>query len=67
MIASSERRFLDSNVWLYALTPPGTMKAKKDSAMELIRQGGVLTSLQVINEVCVNLKLKIANPFNHAN
>lgn len=50
--------FLDSNVWLYALSDGDDEKAK--SARELIEKLGnhIWFSIQVINEVCVNLKRK---------
>jgi len=48
--------FVDTNVWLYALID-GTAPRKSEAARELLtRQSPTLiTSTQVINEICVNL------------
>ncbi len=49
-------RFLDSNVWLYALwsfTDP-----RHEAALKCTSAPGVVASTQVINEVCSNLMRK---------
>lgn len=48
--------FLDSNIWLYALSDKNDEKAR--NACELIEKLGntIFFSPQVVNEVCVNLK-----------
>ena len=50
--------FLDSNVWLYALTDQD--EEHKQKAENLIEKIGehICLSTQVINEVCLNLKRK---------
>ncbi len=59
MTATSKTYFLDSNVWLYALlkkrqsTPEDLHKAQISN--DLIDAPGVVISIQVVNEVCVNL------------
>ncbi len=52
--------FIDSNVWLYALSDKDDEKAKV--ARELIDKcgTGVCFTTQVVNEVCVNLKRRSA-------
>jgi predicted nucleic acid-binding protein len=51
--------FADSNIWLYALLT--TQDANKSSkAKAVIRENKLVTSTQVINEVCVNLLRKAA-------
>jgi predicted nucleic acid-binding protein len=49
--------FLDSNIWLYALSQAAdnsAAEAKRKSAIELTQRSGIVISFQVINEVCVN-------------
>lgn len=59
MTATSKTYFLDSNIWLYALlrkrqsTPEDIHKAQVSK--HLIDASGVVISIQVVNEVCVNL------------
>ncbi|MBW4461917.1 MAG: PIN domain-containing protein [Nodosilinea sp. WJT8-NPBG4] len=59
MTATSKTYFLDSNIWLYALlknrqsTPEDLHKAQVSN--HLIDAPGVVISIQVVNEVCVNL------------
>jgi len=49
-----ELKFLDSNIWLYALVKE--QDADKHSiARELAQQPGIAVSTQIINEVCFNL------------
>ncbi|MBD2232567.1 PIN domain-containing protein [Phormidium tenue] len=62
MTATSKTYFLDSNIWLYALlknrqpTPEDFHKAQVSN--DLIDAPGVVISIQVVNEVCVNLTKK---------
>jgi predicted nucleic acid-binding protein len=50
----TELKFLDSNIWLYALVKE--QDADKHSiARELVQQPGIAVSTQIINEVCFNL------------
>ncbi len=50
----TELKFLDSNIWLYALVKE--QDADKHSiARELAKQSGIAVSTQIINEVCFNL------------
>ena len=54
------KSFLDSNVWLYALTEQD--ETRKEKAADLIEKHKerICFSTQVINEVCLNLKRKSA-------
>jgi len=50
----AESVFADSNIWLYALL--ATQDADKSAkARAIIQKKELLTSIQVINEVCVNV------------
>ena len=51
---AAQAYFLDSNVWIYALTK-NQDSHKRDVASQLIKPENVIVSTQVINEVCVNL------------
>ncbi len=51
--------FVDSNVWLYAFIEADDV-AKSDAARELLQTTEPLISIQVINEVCVNLLKRAA-------
>ena len=46
--------FIDTNVWLYAFIPSQDPN-KSAKAKAVIQQSEIITSPQVINEVCVNL------------
>ena len=46
--------FIDTNIWLYALLDTGETE-KSSRAKELLAQIEPILSLQVINEICVNL------------
>jgi len=46
--------FIDTNIWLYALLDTGEIE-KSARAKELLAQTEPILSLQVINEICVNL------------
>lgn len=50
--------FLDSNIWIYALSDDNDEKAV--SARQLVRElkGSIFFSSQVANETCLNLKRK---------
>jgi len=47
-------RFVDSNIWLYALGSTGDLK-KQAAAASVINFPDLVISTQVINEVCFNL------------
>ena len=51
----NERCFIDTNVWLYALIESKENERKSKTAKELLETPDVFISVQVINEVCVNL------------
>lgn len=61
-VADEGNFFLDSNIWLYALSTkvsePATDKKRK-IAIELTRCSGIVISFQVINEVCTNAIKKL--------
>jgi len=46
--------FIDTNIWLYALLDTGETE-KSSRAKELLAENGLVLSVQVINEICVNL------------
>ncbi len=49
-----ESCFIDSNIWLYAFL--GDDQKKKEAAQLLIKSSSPVISVQVNNEVCVNLR-----------
>ncbi len=51
--------FVDTNIWLYAFIDTDG-KAKSDAARELLQSSEPVVSVQVINEVCVNLLKRAA-------
>jgi predicted nucleic acid-binding protein len=55
--ATSVRCFVDTNVWLYAFIE-GDEPRKHAVARRIAETPGVATSVQVINETCVNLLKK---------
>ncbi len=57
-MTENSRSFPDSNVWLYALTNQD--EKRKKQAEDLIEENRerICLSTQVINEVCLNLKIK---------
>ena len=59
----TEKCFIDSNIWIYALTDDDPIKAMRaNTVLSGIRQKVI--SWQVINEVCVNLiRKKKDEPF----
>jgi len=48
-----ERAFVDSNIWLYAYVASDAVKSAL--AASLLQRSSMAISVQVINEVCVNL------------
>jgi predicted nucleic acid-binding protein len=59
-LPQSETCFIDSNVWIYALTIQDD-PTKTDQANQLISaHTAIAISTQVVNEVCVNLLKKAA-------
>jgi predicted nucleic acid-binding protein len=56
-------RFLDSNVWLYAIsqrTEDPAHERKHSIAVSMTQGENLITSFQVINEVCVNAIRKLS-------
>ncbi len=53
--------FIDSNIWLYAMITTVHPEEKHEKARKLIsnKEEVIITSTQVINEVCVNLLKKL--------
>jgi predicted nucleic acid-binding protein len=51
--------FIDTNIWLYAFLDTGDAK-KSSHAKEVLSQTEPILSVQVINEICVNLIKKAA-------
>lgn len=54
------RCFIDSNIWLYALIETDAAPEKTQRAKAAIGRHEIILSTQVINEVCVNLRRKVA-------
>ena len=52
-MSASVRSFIDTNVWLYALVEGDPVKSAP--AASLLQRSSIAVSVQVINEVCVNL------------
>ena len=46
--------FIDTNIWLYAFLDTGDSE-KSSRAKQLFRQAEPMLSVQVVNEICVNL------------
>ena len=55
--SQSKPCFVDTNIWLYAFIASQDL-SKSEIAKDLIQQGAIVISPQVINEVCVNLLKK---------
>jgi predicted nucleic acid-binding protein len=55
-MTATEWVFVDSNIWLYAFI--GGDQARSAAAAALVQRSPCAVSVQVINEVCVNLKRK---------
>jgi predicted nucleic acid-binding protein len=53
-MSGNERVFVDTNVWLYAFVAGD--HAKSAAAATLLQRWSLAVSVQIINEVCVNLK-----------
>ena len=47
-------RFIDSNIWLYAIVK-GPDAGKRQRALSALQAPGIVVSTQVVNEVCFNL------------
>ena len=54
MSSGSQTCFIDTNIWLYAFIPSQDAN-KSAKAKAIIRQGDIIVSSQIINEICVNL------------
>lgn len=54
MSSGSQTCFIDTNIWLYAFIPSQDA-SKSAKAKDIIRQGDIIVSSQIINEICVNL------------
>ena len=55
--SQSKPCFVDTNIWLYAFIASQDL-SRSEIAKDLIQQGGIVISPQIINEVCVNLLKK---------
>jgi len=53
-MSAVDRSFVDTNIWLYAFVA-GQDAAKPAAAASLLQRISIVASVQVINEVCVNL------------
>lgn len=57
-MTENSKSFLDSNVWLYALTDQDDERKQKAEVLIEENKERICLSTQVINEVCLNLKRK---------
>lgn len=51
--------FVDTNIWLYAFVKSPSISKKNQIASNLLSEGKLILNVQVINEICVNLKQKV--------
>ncbi len=58
---SQKRCFIDTNIWLYAFIETDDER-KGVAAKSVIQKPDVVVSIQVINEVCVNMLRKTSLP-----
>jgi len=58
---TQERCFIDTNIWLYAFIEADDER-KRTVAKSVIQKPDVMVSMQVINEVCVNMLRKVSLP-----
>jgi predicted nucleic acid-binding protein len=56
-----KRGFVDTNIWLYAFIESDDV-TRHEIAKSTIRQADVVVSVQIINEICVNLLKKAGTP-----
>lgn len=56
---TQERCFVDTNIWLYALIATDD-EGKNTAAKGVVQKPDVVVSIQVINEVCVNMLRKVS-------
>jgi len=52
-MSAANRSFIDTNIWLYAFVAGDPIKSA--AAASLLQRSSIAVSVQVINEVCVNL------------
>jgi len=58
---TQEHCFIDANIWLYAFIETDDER-KRAAAKSVIQKPDVVVSIQVINEVCVNMLRKASLP-----
>jgi predicted nucleic acid-binding protein len=58
---TQKRCFIDTNIWLYAFVETDD-EQKSVAAKSVIQKPDVVVSIQVINEVCVNMLRKASLP-----
>jgi predicted nucleic acid-binding protein len=58
MNQEGDMRFIDSNIWLYALLQHQDSQKSEIAKLTLQNSHKIIVSIQVINEVCVNLVKK---------
>ena len=52
----SDKVFIDSNIWLYALIQNNTDREKRLKAKTcIVEASNIIVSTQIVNEVCINL------------
>ena len=58
---TQRRCFIDTNIWLYAFIKTDDER-KSAAAKSAIQKPDVVVSIQIINEVCVNMLRKVSLP-----
>jgi predicted nucleic acid-binding protein len=58
---TQKRCFIDTNIWLYAFIETDDER-KSAAAKSVIQKPDVVVSIQVINEVCLNMLRKASLP-----
>jgi len=59
-MTEASRYFIDSNIWIYALSDDDIEKGEKARELARRHKGSIFFSSQVANETCLNLKKKSA-------
>lgn len=57
--------FIDSNIWLYALIKDSTSNKSERAGTFIRNQQSIACSVQVLNEICANLKRKAGKDNQH--
>ena len=58
---AQHRCFIDTNIWLYAFVEADDRR-KSSIAKSIIQSSEIVVSIQIVNEVCVNMIRKTSMP-----